>query len=237
MATSINLFNGLLKAQTKDYQNYAQKKLIDYLLSGEANKDENSPGGTTRDSLEKRRQEMVEYGNSMEEVDGSHLNLIAATQNALKDVMLLWNEAIDFVTITAKKLIKNAHVSLDVRQRKQLRDHIAFTASMAQPLDLVQAFEKIVTTPVSSELKSKLANLTYDVAAANEQLDVVILAFESKARENTYSYASYRKLFRGIIAEINELISQLPAPGYSEDEGQDNENREGLNFYQELGEG
>src|SRR5947209_7982025 len=39
-----NVFTGIIWQQARDYQIYAQKLFIDYLLSGETNKEEETPG-------------------------------------------------------------------------------------------------------------------------------------------------------------------------------------------------
>ena len=46
-----NIFNGIILTQAQDYQVYAQKLFIDYLLSNETAKSEESQGFNTRESL------------------------------------------------------------------------------------------------------------------------------------------------------------------------------------------
>ncbi|HAU1956168.1 TPA: hypothetical protein F8S46_15140, partial [Legionella pneumophila] len=46
-----NVLNGIVIQQASDYHVYAQKLLIDYLLSGESSKEPDSQGAGTRESL------------------------------------------------------------------------------------------------------------------------------------------------------------------------------------------
>lgn len=79
-----NVFNGIILQQAHDYQVYAQKLYVDYLLSGEKEKPEDSPGSETRGDLEQRRKELLEMSESFSRLESDHKKLIATSQSHLK---------------------------------------------------------------------------------------------------------------------------------------------------------
>ena len=83
-----NVFNGIILGQARDYQVYAQKLFVDYLLSGESSKDPESPGMVTREDLEQERLSLVAMGEEFDELEFSHQKLISESQGALSEVAL-----------------------------------------------------------------------------------------------------------------------------------------------------
>src|SRR3990167_2682339 len=92
-----NVFNGLILQQAKDYQVYAQKLFIDYLLSGEAVQE----GSSVRDALENTRKELVAMGEVFHEADLANDRLIARSQALLFTTAQLFNQQ---VQVSAKKV-------------------------------------------------------------------------------------------------------------------------------------
>ena len=78
-----NVFNGIIFQQAHDYQIYAQKLFVDYLLSGEDAKDAESPGGMTRDDLEQQRIKLSDMGEAFRKQEDAHQILIAESQASL----------------------------------------------------------------------------------------------------------------------------------------------------------
>ncbi len=78
-----NVFNGIIFQQAHDYQMYAQKLFVDYLLSGEDAKDAESPGGMTRDDLEQQRLKLIDMGEAFRKQEDAHQILIAESQASL----------------------------------------------------------------------------------------------------------------------------------------------------------
>ena len=78
-----NVFNGIILQQAHDYQIYAQKLFVDYLLSGEDGKEETSPGAMTREDIEVLRKKLIEMDAEFREQEGMHQVLIAESQSAL----------------------------------------------------------------------------------------------------------------------------------------------------------
>lgn len=78
-----HVFNGIILQQAQDYQIYAQKLFVDYLLSGEDSKGEDVPGAVVRDDLEQTRKQLIELDVQFREQDRAHQLLIAESQATL----------------------------------------------------------------------------------------------------------------------------------------------------------
>ncbi len=76
-----NIFNGIILNQTNDYREYAQKMLIDYLLSGAANlaPEQTRPEGVKLD-LELMRTDLVEASEQFDLLQFDHYSLINESQ-------------------------------------------------------------------------------------------------------------------------------------------------------------
>ncbi len=81
-----NVFNGIILGQAKDYQTYAQKLFVDYLLSGEGSKEPDSPGATVREDLENDRITLIAMAEEFTAIEYSHQKLISESQTALTAV-------------------------------------------------------------------------------------------------------------------------------------------------------
>lgn len=75
-----HIFNGLILEQVHDYQVYAQKLFIDYLMSGHADKPKDAPGAEVRKDLEGLRTRLTELNDAFEEQKAKHFKLIANSQ-------------------------------------------------------------------------------------------------------------------------------------------------------------
>lgn len=79
-----NIFNGIIIDQTTDYREYAQKMLIDYLISGAANPtDEQSNLAGAKLELEDMRRELIEEGDQFDMLQFEHHKLILDSQKLL----------------------------------------------------------------------------------------------------------------------------------------------------------
>lgn len=78
-----NVFNGIILQQAQDYQVYAQKLLVDYLLSGEDGKGDDTPGAVVREELEAVRKQLMDMDAQFREHDRMHQLLIAESQARL----------------------------------------------------------------------------------------------------------------------------------------------------------
>lgn len=108
----------------RDIQAYGQQKLIHYLFSGEASKEEEDDGHETREIIEKSRVHMVEMGKSFvafeercsERTDKVHEALTERVRAWHRTVANVLNELIAYFKTHALNLsydfAKNAHIQL-----------------------------------------------------------------------------------------------------------------------------
>lgn len=78
-----NVFNGIIFQQAHDYQIYAQKLFVDYLLTGQDAKPSDAPGAMTRADLEQQRLNLIEMGEEFQQQEAAHKLLIAESQGRL----------------------------------------------------------------------------------------------------------------------------------------------------------
>lgn len=76
-----NIFNGIIISQANDYREFAQKMLIDYLLSGAANlaPEQSKPEGARQD-LELMRTDLIKYAEQFDLLQFDHFSLINESQ-------------------------------------------------------------------------------------------------------------------------------------------------------------
>ncbi|PJD91528.1 MAG: hypothetical protein CK424_06890 [Legionella sp.] len=81
-----NIFNGIIMGQALDYREYAQKMLVDYLISGAANmaEEQAKPEGV-RLELELMRSDLIESGDQFDLLQFEHHKLISESQRVLID--------------------------------------------------------------------------------------------------------------------------------------------------------
>jgi hypothetical protein len=94
-----NVFNGIILQQAHDYQIYAQKLFVDYLLSGEDGKEESSPGAVVREDLEITREKLIEMDGEFREQERTHRILIAESQATLITISQNLRQLLDKVSI------------------------------------------------------------------------------------------------------------------------------------------
>jgi hypothetical protein len=77
-----NIFNGILVNQVHDYQVYAQKLMIDYLLSKSepAEEDANQQGTNAEEELKIKQEDLMRLGETFEARTHEHRELIAESQ-------------------------------------------------------------------------------------------------------------------------------------------------------------
>jgi hypothetical protein len=130
-----NLVNGIILQQAQDYQNYLQKLLIDYLMSGEANADNEGTGKNARDAIEDARTKTITSNETLEKMRQQHQQFINDSQLMLKPLAA----EIILASITLDEV--KAHLASSIEQasaicsqcktlRHDLRNHIILVADL-----------------------------------------------------------------------------------------------------------
>ena len=124
-----NIFNGIILQQAHDYQMYAQKLFVDYLLSGEDAKDKDAPGAMTREDIERERVKLMEAGEGFNQLEEAHQILIADSQASLialsKDINRLSQDPQQIESVLSAQFQQVADINASLRSyRKQFYDLI-----------------------------------------------------------------------------------------------------------------
>ena len=101
-----NVYSGILMDHASEYQSYVQKLFVDYLVSGQADAPEGSPGETTREAIEELRQELKRFNEHFEQEQAQRRELIASSQallmnhgreinNLIREIAKLVNSNVD----------------------------------------------------------------------------------------------------------------------------------------------
>ena len=78
-----NVYSGILMDHAREYQSYVQKLFVDYLVSGQADAPEGSPGESTREALEKLRQDLKQLNEAFETQQSKRRDLVSSSQSLL----------------------------------------------------------------------------------------------------------------------------------------------------------
>lgn len=235
-----NVLNGIILQQAGDYHVYAQKLFIDYLLSGESGKSEDSPGASTRESLEAERQALVVLGESFHDLQLSQNELIATSQADLIKVANEWRQnfesSINHINNTFKKNRLDVDKSAIRKAINNALIHCDYVkaASLGNKFLFIDEFNKILKLNLTDEVKEQvLANMS--------SILQILSNFESRFGEYFEKNKllgeqakSYRTQFYDSIVRVAELIKILPE--YKIDPEQDAINREPLYFDKTIGE-
>ncbi|KTC86718.1 hypothetical protein [Legionella brunensis] len=235
-----NVLNGIILQQAHDYQVYAQKLFIDYLLSGETTKSEESPGGGTREDLENERQVLVKIGTEFHDQELAHSNLIAESQRSLIKLADEWQK----VLLAAAKKIK---VGLQAQQI------FIGEISIVQAINILlimqdftkesgvslkgeswERVEKIINQHLSSDLRQIFVDQIAKLREFMMQTEETLTNFIDKIAAMTASLREFRTRFYDLILKTNDLVKLLPE--YRADPAQTEENRASLYFDTAIGE-
>jgi hypothetical protein len=112
-----NVFNGIILQQAHDYKIYAQKLLVDYLLSGEETKPDEANGALARDDLERERLKLIDMGDAFELQVKAHKLLIANSQKILVEFSknLASSDRDQLQAIVDEYLVQIAELNINLR--------------------------------------------------------------------------------------------------------------------------
>ncbi|MBA2656902.1 MAG: hypothetical protein H0U70_07930 [Tatlockia sp.] len=229
-----NVFNGIILQQAYDYQVYAQKLFIDYLVSGESSKPDEAAGGFTREDLEKERKNLVALTEDFRKFEIDHYKLIAQSQKILIEQAQIWQNALSSSAATL-----TLHLNKEEAAIKQMINvllvHPDFTNKTATFLkaDFWQAIEKVHGESLTKDLKQIFINEVQKLEEFNLKLEDSLAGYAELVREMGLSLRNWRSEFYNFILRSNNLFNLLPE--YQSNESQDKKNKETLDFDSEIG--
>jgi len=233
-----NIFNGIILQQAHDYQVYAQKLFIDYLLSADSQPNEEGPGANTREDLETERLKLISVGEGFNEQESAHINLIAESQARLIELSQNLQASLQIATKKIRSILKEKGIKKeDAFIQKAL--HTAMIPLMS-PVDtsdvetyFLKSLGEALDVRLTNELKQKLSVVLHDFGDPRVELENMLTPYLKRAAEVGSELRSYRRQFYDIILQTTELINYLP--DHLTDDKREQENRSTLYFDPSLG--
>lgn len=87
--------NGLILQKVQRYQGQLQQMFVDYLVSGEGEKDETFPGQGLREDIERSRLGLVHLNEEVDTLQDTYLQLIKEAQRVRQPSVLQWKKRIE----------------------------------------------------------------------------------------------------------------------------------------------
>ena len=230
-----NVFNGLILQQAKDYQIYAQKLFIDYLLSGESSQE----GSQVRDDLEETRKDLVNAGEVFREEESVNDKLIARSQKLLIHTMRLFNSQI---LLAAKKMKQDFQRIGTVVQDEKMFVKVFYTLLTEYNSDTQLPsqhpawlrVEKLIGQSFDLSLRQALRAEVVKLNQIDSETGAALQEFSDQALIATANMKKFRSDFSASIIKTNELLTMVS--GYSLNEQQLATNQEDLYFDAKIGE-
>ena len=234
-----NVFNGIILQQAQAYQLYAQKLLIDYLLSGESGVDEAMPGANTRDDLEQERLKIMALDEQFSQLELAHQQLISESQAVL--IQLSKNLQSKLKTTSGKigQILRENNFSkedalIQKAIRKAMIRHAAINNdSLALQSNFWEEMAGVLATPLSDLLRQKMAEILIVFGDPRQEIQETLLSHEERTADIRINLRSYRRQFYDIILKSTELLNLLP--DYRVNKTQVELNRSSLQFDPNIG--
>ena len=232
-----NVFNGIILQQARDYQLYAQKLFIDYLLSGETGKEDTSPGGATREDLEVQRQSLLQMSESFHATELAHESLIVKSQSLLMKDVIDWNKQLEAITQSVKSHLRSMDIvksdALIMQALITLLVRYDFKDDFANKTESWVAVEKIFDSSLTVDSKQVFMNEIKKLSTFASETGSGLEDYQYQVKQMSLQLRQYRSDFYNVIIRVNELMQLLP--DYKIDVSQDLDNRESLYFDASLG--
>ena len=234
-----NVFNGIILEQAKDYQVYLQKLFIDYLLSGETGKSEDSPGALAREDLEKERKELLELDIDFEQIEFVHDRLIAESQKMLIAHAGEWQKKLINAAKKIRMGFKSSNIGLENSLVIQAVNILIISHDLAKNEELSR--KNNAWAMVEKLLNSKLSNdqqnvFIQEIKALNDftwVTDDLLAPYLNRINQVGLELRKWRSTFYNLILRVMDLLKQLPE--YTIDRIRNDENRESLYFDASIG--
>jgi hypothetical protein len=236
-----HIFNGIVLEQANDYQIYAQKILIDYLMSGEANDNggEVKPGSGSRDALENARLNLMEQSEQYSKYSFKHRELIAESQQQLIDLSTRLNQSLNAVIHKIQMFLKKQQMDVDASliqqglrslmiHYDQIDDHVLASNSL-----FWQSFAQTMNIKLQPAWIPEIAASISQLEDPRNNIDELLSPYLARTEEMGAVFRSYRRQFMDIVIQVMELLRLLP--DYRINEVKDTKNRESIQFDIKIG--
>lgn len=232
-----NVFNGIILQQAQDYQLYAQKLFIDYLLSGENAKPEESPGANIRDDLEQERLKLVKMSERFRESELLQEALIAKSQATLMQDAGDWNAILQNMAKAIQKDLRiNAVIKSDtiiMRALVTLLCRYNFKGQLSDEKKTWAKVDAILGADLSRDSQELFLREMAKLSKFTSETELELADYSQQIKTMGQTLRRFRSDFYDFIIHVNELMALLPE--YKIDNQQLHHNRESLYFDSALG--
>jgi len=231
-----NVFNGIILQQTHDYQVYAQKLFIDYLLSGQNDKEEGAPGADTREDLTAERTHMLELSEAFNQQEFAHQKLIAESQAKLISFARSLQKLLQTVTKEIGQLLSSHNFNkTDQLINKAIREAMIHGDNTAEfPPLFWTTMADVLDADLNDELRTQLTESLSKLVQYRHEIDSTLTSFLDQTNDVGSALRGCRRNFYQIILRVTELIKLLP--DYQPNPEREEENRSSLHFDAKIGE-
>lgn len=231
-----NVFNGIILQQTHDYQVYAQKLFIDYLLSGQNDKEEGAPGADTREDLTAERTHMLDLSEAFNQQEFAHQKLIAESQAKLISFARSLQKLLQTVTKEIGQLLSSHNFNkTDQLINKAIREAMIHGDNTAEfPPLFWTTMADVLDADLNDELRAQLAETLSKLVEYRHEIDSTLTSFLDQTNDVGSALRGCRRNFYQIILRVTELIKLLP--DYQPNPEREEENRSSLHFDAKIGE-
>lgn len=231
-----NVFNGIIMQQTRDYQIYVQKLFIDYLVSGETIRSEDSPGGGSREDLEGQRIKLKQMNEDFQENEFAHAKLISISQKSIIEISNNWQNALT----KSAKIIHSALAGMKILKEESVIIQTLTSLvihSSTEPLSLASSkwllVEEVFGEEMPKELKTLFSKEFTVLKIFVDEIQPTLATYIEQAAEMGIIMRKCRADFHDLIIRVDELIKLLP--DYHYDPVQNQENKSSLYFDSDIG--
>ena len=230
-----NVYNGLICEQARDYQTYAQKKIIDYVLSGTSVSNDGKFVSNTQKDMESKRKDLVKLSEDFYELSRKHYQLIHKSEKSLKKLALNWRQALLKTRKTIIEALKSARIVVLKEHKLKIKYYLT-EQSIKQSFDLEKLHEFLETLlgkKIDQSVMDQMQLASTYTESTQKALDDAIIEFTRQIQDLGDEFKIYRQKFRQSIIDINESLHG--AAEYHEDMENDSQNKQDLFFDPSLG--
>jgi hypothetical protein len=220
---SKNILNGIILQQAHDYQVYAQKLFIDYLLSGESSKPEETPGGTGRELMEEERLKLLQLADDFHQLELDQNQLIAESQAFLIQFTAQFREK-------SQEALQQCQNHLESVQPEKLEQALSDALVHADKTSFIQTFVESLQVSLDDTLKKNL----HPILSQFQGFDQALQEYRERVQMMATQVTAFRLSFHQIILEAKTIMDSIPE--YRPDLIQENINKESLYFDSSIGE-
>ena len=203
------VLNGIILQQAKDYQNYINKSLIDYLLSGEQSKAATEPGAVTRESVERERELMVAVSEEFRSHEFAHEQLIANSQKEIIQFMIDWVKKNRQI---AAKLSKQLNIDNKFQMTQCLNSLLVDYHSSADWFEKEEIWvqpEILLGGKLTANVKLKLVDAVNDLSLLPYEIESKLDNFNQQANIIKGTMVKFRNKFMEQLISVRELLSLI----------------------------